>query len=104
VLDAPNIAYFGQNFEKGGFRFRQIEIVLKALRAEGKRVFMTMPHKYTLDRIPNHARNRGRPGRSHTALSRHEAALLEVRGWGGALAGTPKWSILGSEHSGSNFM
>ena len=39
VLDAPNIAYFGQNFGEGRFSFQQIDLVLRALKAQvGKRV------------------------------------------------------------------
>ncbi len=34
VLDAPNIAYYGQNFGDGRFNFNQIDIVLNALKAQ----------------------------------------------------------------------
>jgi hypothetical protein len=34
VLDAPNIAYYGQNFGDGRFSFQQIDLVLQALKAQ----------------------------------------------------------------------
>lgn len=34
VLDAPNIAYYGQNFGEGRFSFQQIDLVLQALKAQ----------------------------------------------------------------------
>lgn len=32
VVDAANVAYYGQNFESGGFNFRQIEIAVQYLQ------------------------------------------------------------------------
>lgn len=56
VLDGPNIAYFGQNFEGGGFSYRQIQEVLDTLRlsAPGARVLLLLPRKYLKREIPNH--------------------------------------------------
>ncbi len=34
VVDAANVAFFGQNFESGGFSFAQVEAVVGALEAE----------------------------------------------------------------------
>ncbi|TFJ80898.1 hypothetical protein NSK_007764, partial [Nannochloropsis salina CCMP1776] len=69
VLDAPNIAYYGQNFGDGRFSFRQIDLVLEALKAQGKRAFLTIPVKYTSRKIRDHVlREEG--GRGEGACAR----------------------------------
>ncbi|TFJ87974.1 hypothetical protein NSK_000777 [Nannochloropsis salina CCMP1776] len=80
----------------GRFSFRQIDLVLEALKAQGKRAFLTIPVKYTSRKIRDHvlreeggrgegrARARRRGDRNASALDGGRdclPAFLEGRGW-----------------------
>jgi len=48
IIDGPNVAYHNQNYEGGGFRYGQIQLVIEALRrAHGPdvRVLVLLPSK-----------------------------------------------------------
>ncbi|EQC41490.1 hypothetical protein SDRG_01457 [Saprolegnia diclina VS20] len=50
LLDAANIGYFSQNFEGGGFKYTQIQRVLQAYQALGKKVLIVLHKRRTKDR------------------------------------------------------
>ncbi|OQR97935.1 hypothetical protein ACHHYP_09428 [Achlya hypogyna] len=50
ILDAANIGYFSQNYEGGGFSYRQIQRVLSAYQARGKKVLIVLHKRRTSDR------------------------------------------------------
>lgn len=56
VIDGPNVAYYGQNFEAGRFQFAQIQAVIDVLRREtpDARLLVLLPTKYLQREIPNH--------------------------------------------------
>ncbi len=47
VVDAANVAYRGQNYEDGGFRFNQVKAVTERLVEMGENVLIVIPEKYT---------------------------------------------------------
>lgn len=72
MIDGPNVAYYHQNFVDGAFNYRQIEAVVQHLLAQGKRVLLILPDKYTRREVPNHTCS---PERS-TTLSDADLSLL----------------------------
>ena len=56
VLDGPNIAYLGQNYDDGAFRYTQIQLVIETLQANDPdvRILLLLPQKYLKQEIPNH--------------------------------------------------
>ena len=56
VVDAANVAYFGQNSADGKFSFRQIEQVVNKLKAHSSRILVVIPQSYTNPRYPNSIR------------------------------------------------
>ena len=73
VLDAPNIAYFGQNYQDGKFRHYQIEKMVNYFQEQGKNVLIIIPSKYTVDIIPNHCKK----NKNETnTLSEYDSNLL----------------------------
>lgn len=76
VLDGPNIAYFGQNFQGGRFQYAQIQRILDYWKKRDKRVLVVMPWKYTVDVIPNHSQR----NRNESTYVREEEMDI-VRGW-----------------------
>jgi pentatricopeptide repeat protein len=55
VVDGPNVAYYGQNHEGGGFNYRQILSVVQKIEEDhpNARVLVLLPNSYTLNIIPN---------------------------------------------------
>eukprot|EP00639_Heterosigma_akashiwo_P010553 CAMPEP_0206372720 /NCGR_PEP_ID=MMETSP0294-20121207/7276_1 /ASSEMBLY_ACC=CAM_ASM_000327 /TAXON_ID=39354 /ORGANISM="Heterosigma akashiwo, Strain CCMP2393" /LENGTH=655 /DNA_ID=CAMNT_0053820151 /DNA_START=139 /DNA_END=2103 /DNA_ORIENTATION=- len=61
VLDAPNIAYHGQNLlreqRRGGFSHHQVDLVKELLESMGHRVLVVIPERYMdREKIPNTTR------------------------------------------------
>ncbi|KAF0698207.1 Aste57867_11192 [Aphanomyces stellatus] len=57
LIDAANVGYFAQNFEGGGFNYKQIETVLKAYEAKGKKTLIVLHKRRTKDhQVPEHHR------------------------------------------------
>jgi hypothetical protein len=48
-LDAPNVAYYMQNFDQGRFNFFQIQFVVNALKRMGEHPLIIIPSKYSSD-------------------------------------------------------
>jgi len=46
IVDAANVAYFNQNFETGRFSYKQVELVVDALRERSDKVLVVIPHCY----------------------------------------------------------
>jgi hypothetical protein len=53
VVDGANVAYHGQNVPGGLFSFEQVDMVVKALQAEGEKPMVVLPAKYMCKQIPN---------------------------------------------------
>lgn len=49
IVDGPNIAYYMQNFDQGGFNYHQIKFVVDTLEGMGERVLVVLPQKYMQD-------------------------------------------------------
>jgi len=89
TVDAPNVAYNRQNFEGGRFSFQQVEMVLRALQAEGHRAFVLLPWKYMQPVIPNHARYTGYSSSSRHELTPEEQSIIDKWEEEGVLGVTP---------------
>ncbi|OQR90317.1 hypothetical protein THRCLA_09375 [Thraustotheca clavata] len=58
LLDAANIGYFNQNYEGGGFNYKQIQRVLQAYQRRGKKVLIVLHKRRTSDKeVPEHLRS-----------------------------------------------
>ena len=44
--DGANVAYYMQNFDKGGFNFHQIQFVVDAIEARNENPLVVLPNKY----------------------------------------------------------
>jgi hypothetical protein len=89
IVDGPNVAYARQNFVGGCFSFHQIDLVVAGLRAEGERVLLVLPHKYTQAVVPNHARYNGAGPCAQHEVTAEERALLDRWTAEGILVVTP---------------
>ncbi|KAG6591020.1 putative membrane protein, predicted efflux pump [Phytophthora cinnamomi] len=49
VIDAANVGYCNQNFEGGGFNYRQIELMVRHYEAQGKKVLVVLHERRTWD-------------------------------------------------------
>jgi hypothetical protein len=60
IVDAANCAYLRQNFEKGQFSYRQIEVIVDKLKARGDgEILIILPTSYAKsDVVPNRVQNR----------------------------------------------
>ena len=62
IVDAANCAYLRQNFEKGKFSYRQIELVVDKLKQRNDgNILIILPLSYAKqDLVPNRTQNRGK--------------------------------------------
>ena len=76
VIDGPNVAYFGQNYEAGRFQYAQIQRILDELREKdpAARVLVLIPSKYLRNTIPNHTSSSAR----QNELTVTDKALLQA--------------------------
>jgi Protein-only RNase P len=51
IVDGPNVAFYMQNFQNGGFSYHQIQFVVDALEGMGEKVLVVLPKKYIHDRF-----------------------------------------------------
>eukprot|EP00550_Attheya_septentrionalis_P002730 CAMPEP_0198291006 /NCGR_PEP_ID=MMETSP1449-20131203/8670_1 /TAXON_ID=420275 /ORGANISM="Attheya septentrionalis, Strain CCMP2084" /LENGTH=912 /DNA_ID=CAMNT_0043989587 /DNA_START=393 /DNA_END=3131 /DNA_ORIENTATION=- len=49
IIDAPNVAYYMQNFDQGRFNFFQIQFVVNALKRMNEHPLIIIPSKYSSD-------------------------------------------------------
>ncbi|KAE8900140.1 hypothetical protein PF005_g24307 [Phytophthora fragariae] len=49
VIDAANVGYCNQNFEGGGFNYKQIELMVQHYEAKGKKVLVVLHQRRTTD-------------------------------------------------------
>ena len=62
IVDAANCAYLRQNFEKGKFSYRQIELIVDKLKQRNDgNILIILPISYAKsDLVPNRTQNRGK--------------------------------------------
>ncbi|CAM9249804.1 unnamed protein product [Chrysoparadoxa australica] len=79
IIDAPNVAYFGQNCLGGSFQIAQIDQVVLALQREGEKPLVVCPARYLKKEVPNTTRFAKQGKNKWTVLS--PEALLVIDRW-----------------------
>ena len=93
IVDGANVAYHKQNFEGGKFSFRQIQLVVDALRPRllpKQRILVLIPYPYARKVVPNSTKSK--KGRKLSYLTSEEADILEGFERDGMLYVVPQWA------------
>ena len=93
IVDGANVAYHKQNFEGGKFSFRQIQLVVDALRPRllpKQRILVLIPYPYARKVVPNSTKSK--KGKKLSYLTLEEAEILEGFERDGMLYVVPQWA------------
>ncbi|KAJ8602932.1 hypothetical protein CTAYLR_001506 [Chrysophaeum taylorii] len=94
VVDGPNVAYFNQNYDGGGFNVSQLGSVVSSLERNGHVVLVVMPAKYCERHVPNHAKQprttRMRASSPRQELSDADREILASWAAAGSLYAVPR--------------